>query len=96
MTKLITGKRPTLSPGMLVRTNYNWKTTCSKLDSAIWVRRPRVDGIIGFVQIDNAVEGPSEPCLYIDVLPEDERFAEILMGEQRVAVRIEILEEYYE
>ncbi len=80
-------------PGILVRTNYSWKTRNKGIDTNLWVRKFNGEyaefGIIGHVD-----EGRSEPCLYIGVLADDKRFAEILMGEQKVIIRFELLEIY--
>jgi len=92
------GGNKILIPGMLVRTNYNykiWRTRTALWPGCnIWRRFVYESGVTGFTNIGNVVQGQSKPYVYIGKLAEDGRFAEILMEDSMVVVRCEILEIY--
>jgi len=81
-------------PGMLVRTNYS-QLNHNMYNSTMWKRYVPPDGFrVQYRRYGSACEGHSEPYLYIGILPEDERFAEILIGDEKIAVSLKILEIY--
>lgn len=82
-----------LVPGMLVRTNTALVQSGSY--RGIWLCRTTETELTEYKMIDSVPEGCSlEPYLYIGLLPEDDRYAQVLMGDLLVMISIFILEKY--
>jgi len=92
LTDICLVSKPDFTAGMLVQTYRREGVLAVKC--GIYVRRS--DSIFGssYEHIGNIPHELGFPSIYLGVLPEDRRFAEILRGDQIIAVLKEILVKY--